>query len=74
MKDPVVALTLEAFATAEFLPFAEDQFAARSKTLGFYENGVKNLLARKQLAKLPLDAITVADVAARRQKGWPRPA
>jgi integrase len=64
IKDPVQVPTLEAFATGEFLPFAENQFAARPKTLGFYENGVKNLLARKQLAKLPLDAITAADVAA----------
>ncbi len=64
LKDPVKVPTLEEFATGQFLPFAGNQFAARPKTLGFYENGVKNLLARRQLAKLPLDAITAADVAA----------
>jgi integrase len=64
LKDPVKVPTLEEFAEGQFLPFAGNQFAARPKTLGFYENGVKNLLARRQLAKLPLDAITAADVAA----------
>ncbi|MBZ5726378.1 MAG: site-specific integrase [Acidobacteriia bacterium] len=63
IKDPLPVPTLQEFAEKQFLPFAEKQFAARPKTLGFYENGVKNLLAHKPLARLPLDAITTGNIA-----------
>jgi integrase len=63
IKDPVPVPTLQEFAEKQFLPFAEKQFAARPKTLGFYENGVKNLLAHKPLSRLPLDAITTGNIA-----------
>jgi hypothetical protein len=63
IKDPVLAPTLAEFAEKQFSPFAEKQFATRPKTLAFYENGVKNLLAHKPLARLPLDAITTGNIA-----------
>lgn len=73
IKDPVMAPTLAEFAEKQFSPFAEKQFATRPKTLAFYENGVKNLLAHKPLARLPLDDITTGNIAgfaaARKQAG-----
>jgi integrase len=64
IKDPVPVPSLREFAEKEFLPFAERQFSGRPKTLGFYENGVRNLLACASLARLPLDAVTTGNIAA----------
>jgi integrase len=64
IKDPVPVPTLEEFARNQFLPFAEKQFSTRPATLAFYENGVANLLERKPLAYLSLDAVTTKDIAA----------
>ncbi|HTQ57722.1 MAG TPA: tyrosine-type recombinase/integrase [Bryobacteraceae bacterium] len=51
------------FAEHDFLPFARSTFAAKPKTLAYYENGVSRLLAFKRLAGARLDAITSDRVA-----------
>ena len=50
--------TLREFAEGEFLPFARSTFAAKPKTLKYYEYGVKSLLAFERIADIRLDAIT----------------
>jgi integrase len=56
--------TLKDFAKNEFLPFVRSRFAAKPKTLAYYENGVARLLEFEPLAGEPLDAITGERVAA----------
>jgi integrase len=63
IKDAVRVPTLEDFASNQFLPFAEKKCSTRQKTLAFYENGVRNLLAHKPHACLTLDAITTRNIA-----------
>ncbi len=47
------APTLEDFAEHDFLPFVRATFAAKPKTLAYYENGVSRLIAFKHLARAP---------------------
>ncbi|HEV3333195.1 MAG TPA: tyrosine-type recombinase/integrase [Bryobacteraceae bacterium] len=68
-KKPVP--TLKDFAENDFLPFARSTFAAKPKTLAYYENGVNRLLAFERLAGERLDAITsdrVAEYITKRQE------
>ena len=68
-KKPV--LTLKEFAERDFLPFAKSTFAAKPKTLAYYENGINRLLAFERLAGERLDAISsdrIAEYVARRQE------
>jgi integrase len=52
------APTLREFAEGDFLPFVRSTFAAKPKTLEYYEYGVKSLLAFQKIADCRLDAIT----------------
>jgi integrase len=67
------APTLRQFADADFLPFVRSTFAAKPKTLAYYENGLKNLKAYDKLAGATLDSITTETVsgyvAKRREAG-----
>jgi hypothetical protein len=50
IRDKTPVPTLKDFAEHDFLPFARSTFAAKPKTLTYYENGVSRLLAFKRLA------------------------
>ncbi len=65
------APTLKAFAENDFLPFVRSTFAAKPKTLAYYENGTTRLLEFDRLASERLDAITtdrIAEYSTRRQQ------
>jgi integrase len=57
------APTLAVFAERDFLPFVRSTFAAKPKTLAYYQNGVHRLLAFERLATERLDALTSDRVA-----------
>ncbi len=65
--------TLKEFAKGDFTPFVEAKFKDKPKTREYYQNGMKNLLANDDLARLRLDAINAEDiinfVAGRREAG-----
>src|SRR4051812_24488267 len=63
LRDRKPAPTLRAFAEGEFLPFVRSTFAAKVKTLKYYEYGVKSLLAFAKIADARLDAITGETIA-----------
>src|SRR5689334_12250365 len=68
-KKPVP--TLKEFAERDFLPFVKSTFAAKQKTLAYYENGINRLLAFERLAGERLDAISsdrIAEYVAKRQE------
>jgi integrase len=68
-KKPVP--TLKEFAERDFLRFVQSTFAAKPKTLSYYENGINRLLAFERLAGERLDAITsdrIAEYVAKRQE------
>jgi integrase len=73
LKDRAPAPTLSQFAVERFLPFVRQTFEAKPKTLTYYEQGVKWLMANPPLAGSRLDEITaeqiVAHAAARREGG-----
>jgi integrase len=73
LRDRKPTLTLREFAEGDFLPFARSTFAAKQKTLRYYEYGVKSLLAFERLADARLDTITGETiggfVATRRERG-----
>ncbi len=73
IRDKKPVPTLKEFATRDFKPFVETQFQDKSKTLEYYLNGIKNLLADPALASLPLDAVSAEIVgryvAKRREDG-----
>ncbi len=59
------------FATTDFLPFCRSTFAAKAKTLAYYENGAARLLDYAAVADESLDTITsekIAGYARRRQE------
>jgi integrase len=63
--------TLKEFAERDFLPFVRAAFAAKPKTMSFYENGVGRLLAFERLADERLDGLTsdrVAEYITKRQQ------
>ncbi len=65
------APTLAQFAERDFLPFVLSTFAAKPKTLAYYQNGVHRLLASERLATERLDALTsdrVAEYVTKRQQ------
>ena len=67
-KKPVP--TLKEFAENDFLPFVRSTFAAKPKTLAYYENGLNQLLAVDRIASERLDSITsdrVAEYVSKRQ-------
>jgi site-specific recombinase XerD len=69
-KKPVP--TLKEFAERDFLPFVRSTFAAKPKTLSYYENGINRLLAFERIAGERLDAISgdrIAEYVAKRQEG-----
>jgi integrase len=72
LREPQQAPTLSNFATQDFLPFVRSQCAEKLKTLEYYENGTKNLIASK-MAGERLDDLTTEKfakyVAHRREKG-----
>jgi len=65
--------TLKEFAENDFKPYAQSHFNDKPKTLEYYLNGTKSLLAFPKLASLRLDAINAekigAYVAQRRDAG-----
>jgi integrase len=68
-KKPVP--TLKEFAERDFLPFVKSTFAAKPKTVAYYENGINRLLAVERLADERLDMITsdrIAEYVAKRQE------
>lgn len=71
IRDKKPVPTLADFAKQDFLPFIRSTFAAKPKTLAYYENGVNRLLAFERLASERLDAITsdrVSEYATNRQR------
>jgi integrase len=71
IRDRKPVPTLKDFAEHDFLPFVRSTFAAKPKTLAYYENGVNRLLAFERLAGERLDAITgekVAEFVTKRQE------
>ena len=73
LRDHKQAPTLREFAETDFLPFVRSTFAAKQKTLSYYENGVKCLLGFESLADTRLDSITTEAIggfiAKRRERG-----
>lgn len=64
IRDRKPVPTLADFAEKDFLPFVRSTFAAKPKTLAYYENGMSRLLTFEPLANERLDAITGERVAA----------
>ena len=56
--------TLAEFAEGDFLPFVEARSAEKPKTLEYYRNGTKNLIAFHPLGSAPVDTITSDKIAA----------
>ena len=70
IRDREPAATIRQFAKRDFLPFCRSTFAAKTKTLSYYENGAARLLEYPALADESLDTITgekIAGYARRRQ-------
>jgi integrase len=64
------AATVREFAETDFLPFCRSTFAAKPKTLSYYENGTARLLEYPAIAAESLTTITserIAGYARRRQ-------
>jgi integrase len=70
IRDRKSAATIREFAKTDFLPFCRSTFAAKTKTLSYYENGAARLLEYPPVADESLDKITgekIAGYARRRQ-------
>ncbi|MGA3317575.1 MAG: site-specific integrase [Candidatus Korobacteraceae bacterium] len=70
IRDKKPSLTLGAFAKLQFMPWAEATFAAKPKTWLWYRNGVRRLLACREIAESNIDQLAgeqVAGYVARRQ-------
>ena len=69
LRDRQPAPTLRAFAECDFLPFVRSTLAAKPKTLEYYENGVKSLLAFQKIADCRLDVTgeTIGEFAGMRR-------
>ncbi|MGO4882299.1 MAG: tyrosine-type recombinase/integrase [Bryobacteraceae bacterium] len=63
IRDRPPAPTLEEFAKDDFLPFCRSTFAAKVKTLSYYENGTARLLEYGLLANARLDAISTEKIS-----------
>lgn len=71
IREKQPAPTLKEFAERDFLPFVKSTFAAKPKTLAYYENGTNRLLAFERIASERLDAITsdrIAEYVAKRKE------
>src|SRR6266850_2181805 len=64
IRDKKKAPTLKQFAEGAFLLHVRSTFAEKLKTLEYYENGSKNLLAFDELAQRPLDTIKAQHITA----------
>jgi len=70
IRDRTPAPTIRQFARNDFLRFCRATFAAKLKTLGYYENGTARLLEYAAVADESLDTVTnekIAGYARRRQ-------
>jgi hypothetical protein len=70
IRDRIPAATIRRFAKCDFLPFCRATFAAKPKTLSYYENGTARLLEYAAVADESLDTISsekIAGYARRRQ-------
>jgi hypothetical protein len=63
IRDRIPAATVRQFAKADFLPFCRSTFAAKTKTLSYYENGAARLLEYAAIADESLDTITGEKIA-----------
>jgi integrase len=63
IRDRKPAATIRQFAKNDFLPFCRATFAAKLKTLGYYENGTARLLEYAAVADESLDTITNEKIA-----------
>ena len=63
IRDHRAAPTLEEFAKGDFLPFCRSTFAAKPKTLSYYENGIARLVEYGLLANARLDAVTTEKIS-----------
>lgn len=63
IREKQPAPTLGEFAEKDFLPYVRSTFAAKVKTLKYYEYGVKALTAYDKLATARLDGITTETIA-----------
>jgi hypothetical protein len=59
IRDRVPAPTIRQFANRDFLPFCRSTFAAKAKTLSYYENGAALLLEYPAVADESLDTISL---------------
>jgi integrase len=59
-KKPIPAL--KDFIESDFLPFVDSRFLNKPKTLDYYRNGVKSLLAFDAIATSALDSINASQV------------
>jgi hypothetical protein len=70
IRDRMPAPTIRQFASRDFLPFCRSTFAAKVKTLSYYENGTARLLEYPAVADESLDTIStekISGYARRRQ-------
>jgi integrase len=58
IREKKPAPTVQEFAEQDFLPFIESRFVEKPKTLEYYRNGVKNIVAFAPLASCRLDSVT----------------
>lgn len=63
IREKKPAPTLREFVENDFLPYARSAFAAKPKTLAYYENGAERILSFERLAGEPLDTLTGDRVA-----------
>lgn len=63
IRDRKPAATIRQFANIDFLPFCRSTFAAKTKTLSYYENGTARLLEFAAIADESLDTITSEKIA-----------
>jgi integrase len=70
IRDRMPAPTIRQFASRDFLPFCRSTFAAKVKTLSYYENGTARLLEYPAVADESFDTIStekISGYARRRQ-------
>jgi integrase len=58
IREKKLAPTVQEFAKQDFLPFIESRFVQKPKTLEYYRNGVKNIVAFVPIASCRLDSVT----------------
>jgi integrase len=63
IREKKLAPTVQEFAKQDFLPFIESRFAAKRGTLGYYRNGVKQIVGFAPIASCRLDSVTVDKIS-----------